>query len=136
MRYLLDTNTVSDFFKRHPQVMSRFQRMPPAWLAVSTVTMMEIEYGFERKPAAREKFGEVWAALLGDLHVLPYDAHDAAHTARLRAHLAAIGKPIGPFDLQLAGVALARHLTLVTHNTAEFTRVPDLLVEDWWQLLP
>ncbi|WP_034386374.1 PIN domain-containing protein [Deinococcus sp. YIM 77859] len=133
MRYLLDTNTVSDFFKRQPQVVARFQRTSPASLAISTVSVMEVEYGFERKPAAREKFGEVWAALLGDVHVLPYDSRDAVHTARLRAHLAGLGKPMGPFDLQLAGVALARHLTLVTHNTAEFTRVPALPVEDWWQ---
>lgn len=133
MRYLLDTNTVSDFLKRHPQVVARFQKTPPASLAISAVTVMEVEYGFERKPAAREKFGEVWTALLGDLHVLPYDSRDAGYTARVRAHLAELGKPIGPYDLQLSGVALARHLTLVTHNTAEFERVPALTVEDWWR---
>lgn len=133
MRYLLDTNTISDVLKRQPQVVARFRGTPPASLAISTVTVMEVEYGFERKPAAREKFGEVWTALLGDLHVLSYGSRDAAHTARVRAHLAERGKPIGPYDLQLAGVALARHLILVTHNTAEFERVPALTVEDWWR---
>ncbi|BDP40617.1 tRNA(fMet)-specific endonuclease VapC [Deinococcus aetherius] len=133
MRYLLDTNTVSDILKRQPPVVARFRKVSPTSLAISTVTVMEVEYGFERKPAAREKFGGVWTALLGDLHVLPYDSRDAAFTARVRAYLAGLGKPIGPFDTQLAGVALARHLTLVTHNTAEFERVPDLTVEDWWR---
>lgn len=133
MHYLLDTNAISDFFKKHPQVLARFQKTSPAQLAISTISVMEIEYGFERKPAAREKFGEVWASLLGDVHVLPYDARDATHTARTRAYLTGLGQSIGPFDLQLAGTALARRLTLVTHNTAEFTRVPALPVEDWWQ---
>lgn len=132
MRYLLDTNVVSDVLKRHPQVVARFRALPPSALAVSTVTVMEIEYGFGRKPAAREKLGEVWTALLGDLHVLPYDSRDAAHTARVRAHLAQLGQPIGPYDLQLAGMARARRLILVTHNTVEFGRVAALPVEDWW----
>lgn len=132
MRYLLDTNAVSDFFKRRPAVIARFQHTPPAWLAVSTVTVMEIEYGFGRNPIAREKLGAVWAALLADIHLLPYEARDALYTAQVRVYLAGAGTPIGPFDLQLAGTALARSLTLVTHNTAEFARVPGLMVEDWW----
>lgn len=132
MRYLLDTNAVSDVFKRQPQVVARFRRTAPAQLAVSTITVMEIEYGFERQPAARTRLGEVWRALLNEVQVLPYDSRDATHTAQARAHLAAAGTPIGPFDLQLAGTALARGLTLVTHNTAEFMRVPGLQVEDWW----
>jgi len=132
MRYLLDTNAVSDFFKRQPQVIARFRSTAPSQLAVSTVTVMEIEYGFGRNPAARERLGATWTALLADLHLLPYEARDALHTAQVRVQLAELGTPIGPFDLQLAGTALARNLTLVTHNTAEFTRVPGLMVEDWW----
>lgn len=133
MRYLLDTNAVSDFLKRHPQVVAQFQKTPPTALAISTVTVMEVEYGFERKPTARARLGAVWATLLGDIDVLPYDSRDATHTARIRSHLSGLGKPIGPYDLQLAGVALARHLTLVTHNTDEFMRVPGLTLEDWWK---
>ncbi len=132
MPYLLDTNVVSDFFRHHPAVVAHFGRVPPAQLAISTVTVMEIEYGFERNPAARARFGAVWAGLLGDLKVLAFESGDATHTARVRAHLASLGTPIGPFDLQLAGTALNRQLTLVTHNSDEFGRVPDLGTEDWW----
>ena len=49
----------------------------------------------------------------------------------IRAQLAAQGTPIGPYDLQIASIALANRLTLVTHNTSEFSRVPGLALEDW-----
>jgi len=130
--FLLDTNVVSDFFKHRAEVTTRFQSAAPSSLAISALTVMEIEYGFERQPAARSRFGTLWSALQYDLAVLPFETPDALSTARVRAHLARLGTPIGPFDLQLAGTALARGLILVTHNRAEFERVPDLALEDWW----
>lgn len=133
MRYLLDANAISDFFRQHPGVMARFERIAPADLAISSVTVMEIEYGLERQPAARQKFGQVWADFQGDIHLLAFEVPDAVRAGRLRAHLARLGTPIGPFDQQLAGTALARRLTLVSHNTAEFARVPGLTLEDWRQ---
>jgi tRNA(fMet)-specific endonuclease VapC len=131
MRYLLDTNTVSDFFRRHPAVLSRLRQLAPGDLAISSVTVMEIEYGMERQPSARRKFGQIWEDFQSDVHVLTYNTQDAVDTGRVRAHLARLGTPIGPFDLQLAGTALARRLTVVTNNTDEFSRVPELTLEDW-----
>lgn len=136
MRYLLDTNTVSDFFRQHPNVLTHFGQLAPAELAISSVTVMEIEYGFARQPTAQQKFGEVWTAFQRDVTVLEYAAPDAVQTGQLRAHLAGLGTPIGPFDLldlQLAGTALARRLILVSNNTAEFVRVPGLTLQDWRQ---
>lgn len=129
---LLDTNVVSDFFKHQAGVTARFQNAVPGSLAISALTVMEIEYGFERQPTARSRFGTLWTALQSDLWVLPFESPDAVSTARVRAHLSRLGTPIGPFDLQLAGTALARTLILVTHNRAEFERVPSLALEDWW----
>ncbi|GGR41790.1 PIN domain-containing protein [Deinococcus ruber] len=131
MRYLLDTNTVSDFFRKHPTVLARLRQVPPGDLAISSVTVMEIEYGMERQPSARKKFGQIWEDFQSDVHVLTYNTQDAVHTGRVRAHLARLGTPIGPFDLQLAGTALARRLTVVTNNTDEFSRVPEVTLEDW-----
>lgn len=111
--------------------MAGFRRHAPQDLSLSTVTVMEIEYGMERQPQARKRFGELWEGLQADLAILPFEAPDARHTAQIRAGLAAAGTPIGPFDLQLAGTARARGLTLLTHNTAEFARVPDLKWQDW-----
>ncbi|MBB5235593.1 PIN domain-containing protein [Deinococcus budaensis] len=130
-RFLLDTNVISDLFRGHAEVMAGFRRHAPQDLGISTLTVMEIEYGMERQPQARKKFGELWEGLQADLTLLPFEAPDARHTAQIRAALAAAGTPIGPFDLQLAGTARARRLTLITHNTAEFARVPDLKWQDW-----
>jgi tRNA(fMet)-specific endonuclease VapC len=55
----------------------------------------------------------------------------AERAGEVRAHLAADGQLIGPNDLFIAGIALARGMTLVTHNTKEFSRVPGLAIEDW-----
>lgn len=131
MRYLLDTNVISDLFRQHPEVLGQFGQHHPMDLCISTVTVMEIEFGLERQPAARQRFGEIWDELRTDLSVLPFESLDAVHTAQIRAVLATAGTPIGPFDLQLAGTARARSLTLVTHNTAEFARVAGLSLLDW-----
>jgi tRNA(fMet)-specific endonuclease VapC len=62
---------------------------------------------------------------------LPFDDRAAEEYGKLRAHLMALGSPIGPNDLMIASIALANQLTLVTHNTTEFSRVPGLVLEDW-----
>jgi tRNA(fMet)-specific endonuclease VapC len=63
--------------------------------------------------------------------VLEFDREDAVHSGQLRAELAASGTPIGPYDVLIAGQAIARGLTLITHNLREFQRAPGLQVEDW-----
>lgn len=60
-----------------------------------------------------------------------FDDLAAERYGELRAHLDAAGTPIGPNDLMIASIALANSLTLVTHNTGEFSRVPGLRLEDW-----
>ena len=59
------------------------------------------------------------------------DDRAAEEYGKVRAHLAALGTPIGPNDLLIAAIALANQMTLVTHNTTEFSRVPGLSLEDW-----
>jgi tRNA(fMet)-specific endonuclease VapC len=63
--------------------------------------------------------------------VLEFDEEDPRQAGQIRAQLASKGAPIGPYDVLIAGQARARELTLVTHNTSEFQRVPGLRVEDW-----
>ncbi len=62
---------------------------------------------------------------------LPFDDDAAEVFARIRFHLESRGMVIGPYDLQIASIALVHQLTVVTHNVAEFGRVPGLTVEDW-----
>jgi tRNA(fMet)-specific endonuclease VapC len=63
--------------------------------------------------------------------ILPFEAHAADEYSKIRSHLASLGTPIGPNDLMIAAIALANGQILVTHNTAEFGRVPGLVLEDW-----
>ena len=62
---------------------------------------------------------------------MPFDDKAANIFGEIRAYLASLGKPIGPYDLQIAAIALAHNVTVVTHNTDEFSRVPNLRIEDW-----
>ena len=69
--------------------------------------------------------------LLLRFEVLEFDREDALHSGQLRAELALSGTPIGPYDVLIAGQAIARGLTLITHNLREFQRAPGLQVDDW-----
>ena len=68
---------------------------------------------------------------LKELISLPFDDAAAEHYAQIRANLTSTGELIGPNDLIIAAIALTHNLTLVTHNTAEFSRVKTLQLEDW-----
>lgn len=69
-------------------------------------------------------------AFFAGIQILPFDSAAAKEYAVLRAHLERAGTPIGRNDLLIASIALAHNLILVTHNAAEFARVPGLVVED------
>ena len=91
---------------------------------------MEPIYGAEKSANPERNLADV-EGFAARLDVLPYDEHAAAHTGELRAELARVGKPIGPYDQMIAGHARSRGLVLVTNNVREFERVPGLRVEDW-----
>ena len=130
-RYLLDTNVISDFVRGERRVLARVKGARPDVLAVSTVTVMEIEYGLALQVARARRLRPVLEALIGSMAVLPFTSADAAAAALARAALRRSGRPIGPYDVLLAGCALSRGLVLVTANTDEFARVDGLVVEDW-----
>jgi tRNA(fMet)-specific endonuclease VapC len=97
---------------------------------------MEVEYGLARDPARGRKLAPVLRALLGAVTVLPCGIEDARASASLRASLEARGRPIGAYDVLIAGVALARGLVLVTSNVREFGRIAGLRVENWRNAQP
>jgi tRNA(fMet)-specific endonuclease VapC len=131
LRYLLDTTVISDFTRGEPAVLARLKATRKGDAAVSTVTVMEVEYGLLLNPARARKIEPMIRALLTDLEVFAYGLEDATATAAVRAALTKRGKPIGPYDLMIAGTALRRGLVMVTSNGAEFTRITGLIVEDW-----
>lgn len=131
MKYLLDTNICIYFLNgRKPKVREHVARHPRRDLAVSSVTVGELYYGVFRSEAV-EKNSAAVEAFLADLAVLPFDFAAARAFGEVKGELFRRGLPIGPYDLQIAAVALAADLTLVTHNTQEFRRIPLLRLEDW-----
>ena len=129
--YALDTNTLIYFFKGIGRVAENLLAQSPSEIEIPTVVVHEIETGIaksERAQARRSQFDQI----LEVVHLLPFDYAAARQAARLRARLERKGTPIGPLDTLIAGTALARGATLVTHNTVEFSRVEGLNLADWY----
>lgn len=130
VRYLLDTNTCIAAMRNHPKVVLRMNAVPPSECAISTITSYELYTGIEKCSSPARELAKV-NLLLCTVAQLVFDAAAAREAARIRALLESQGQPIGPYDLLLAGQAVAASLILVTANTREFSRVPGLTVEDW-----
>jgi tRNA(fMet)-specific endonuclease VapC len=131
LRYLLDTNVISDFVRGQPSVQERLRRTRPEQVAISSITVMEIDYGLALAPARARRLRPMLDALLGAVHLLPFTVEDARAAATVRSNLRRSGRPIGPFDILLAGTALAQGLSFVTANTKEFARIDGLPLLDW-----
>ena len=129
---VLDSNTISYYFRGDPQVVPRLQALRPADLGVPAIVEYELRYGLLRlPPAAAAPRLSALTQLLQAMQSLPFDAECAAHAARIRAELQATGTPIGPHDLLIAATALRYQATLITRNVREFSRVPGLLCLNW-----
>jgi len=129
--YLLDTNTVIYFFKGIGNVAPRLLDVPPAEVAISTITLFELHVGIEKAgaPAARLQQLDHFVSFV---RLVDFTQREAAAAAELRAELERKGRPIGPLDNLLAGTAIAHQATFVTRNVKEFSRVPGLTVESWY----
>lgn len=129
--YLLDTNICIYAMKNSYSCLTQklFQVLPSD-IFVSSITLGELEYG-----CAKSRWGQrsrdVMHLFLSAYDVLPFDNEDATLWGSLRADLAAKGSHIGPYDIQLAAQSISKGLILVTHNTKEFERVPNIVLEDW-----
>jgi tRNA(fMet)-specific endonuclease VapC len=133
MAFLLDTNACVDYFTgRYPSVVARIQGSSPEDLFVSVVVVAELRYGADHSARRRTSHSRI-DALIEEIEPLDFDLRAAATYGRVRAQLEAGGTPIGPNDMLIAAHALSRGLTVVTDNTAEFSRVKGLKVENWRQ---
>ena len=130
MRYLLDTNIVSDLV-RNPQgrIAQHIRKIGEAQVCTSIIVAAELRYG-----AAKKQFARLTAqlqAVLGALEVLPLEAPADTTYGALRARLEKAGRPIGANDLLIAAQALALGYTIVTDNEKEFAQIKDLPRENW-----
>jgi tRNA(fMet)-specific endonuclease VapC len=131
MRFLLDTNICIYLIKnRPPEVLEKFRKLRPSEIALSTITLFELQYGAE-KSNQRQRALFALERFLSPLSFVELDTAAAAEAAIIRARLEEKGTPIGPYDTLIAGVAKSKALTLVTNNVREFSRVEGLVVENW-----
>jgi len=132
--YLLDTNACIALINGAPaSVRSRFQKTIDggAQVYVSAVVTFELWYGIAKSARPELNTRRLETFLAGPVTLLPLDDEDARVAGSIRAKLEVSGKPIGAYDLLIAGQALARELTLVTANVSEFSRVKGLAWQDW-----
>jgi tRNA(fMet)-specific endonuclease VapC len=128
VKYLLDTNAVIALLKGLPGFLARIRRHKPRDFAISSIVAHELFYGAYKGQRTTENLARIEAIRFD---ILDFDRQDARCAGEARAALSATGTPIGPYDVLIAGQALARGLTLITHNVREFQRIPGLLIEDW-----
>jgi tRNA(fMet)-specific endonuclease VapC len=132
MIYLLDTNACINYIVGiSSHLKMRFVSTPPERIAICSVVETELYYGAFKSANPPKNLALYKAFIAGLKHNYPFDSAAALIAAEIRAHLAKAGTPIGPYDLQIAAIAIANNATLVTHNTREFQRVPGLLIDDW-----
>jgi tRNA(fMet)-specific endonuclease VapC len=126
--YLLDSNAVIALLKGRAGFSARLRRHRLGDVAISAIVAHELYYGAYKGRRTAQNLARVEALRF---EVLDFDREDARQAARMRAALATAGTPIRPYDVLIAGQAVARGLALVTHNTRELQRVEDLCIEDW-----
>ena len=114
--------------KSSSNFLGRMRQYQPTDFGMPAIVVHRLYFGANRSTQVARNLVRIEEI---QFEVLDFDAEDARQTGEIRAALAAAGSPIGPYDALIAGQAVARGLTLVTHNTREFRRVLRLVVEDW-----
>jgi len=135
MKYLLDTNVLSESVKTSPKktVLHKIERHQHE-ITTASVVWHELLYGCYRLPKSKkrsiiEQFLE--EVVYRDIPILPYDEHAAKWHARIRAHLIAKGQTPPFADGQIAAISKVNDLILVTNNTADFICFKELRLENW-----
>lgn len=130
-KFLLDTNICIYLIKKRPaEVLDRFRQHSPKNVAISIITLFELEYGIEKSMHAKNS-RKALSKFLSPLSLIGLDRDAVSQAASIRATLEKKGLPIGPYDLLIAGIARSRNMTLVTNNTREFERIDSLKLENW-----
>jgi len=129
--YMLDTDICSYIMKRSSQeLLKRLQQVRVSQVCISVITKSELLFGVEMSPR-RQQDEIALKAFLPYVDVLDFPDEAAPHYANIRAYLKTRGTMIGANDLFIAAHARSLGITLVTNNTQEFSRVPDMVLQNW-----
>jgi tRNA(fMet)-specific endonuclease VapC len=131
--YLLDSNAwIAIFRNKSSRILEALKQRPADQIVLCSVVLAELWYGVRRSAASHRLDNQ---RLVEDLQnrykSLPLDDRAAIESAQMRAELVSVGQTIGPYDLLIAAIAKTNELTLITHNIQEFSRIPNLKMEDW-----
>jgi tRNA(fMet)-specific endonuclease VapC len=129
--YLLDTNIISYWMRGDRAVIDRIKKNAPSDLFLSTITLAEILYGIEKSPIKKRERRLKIKQISSLLGIYSFDEAATGKYAVIRTQLERKGRVISERDTQIASIAMANMLTIVTHNVKEFGRVEKLTVEDW-----
>lgn len=131
LKYLLDTNACIVYIKNFQSgVRRKLEIIPKLNVAVCSIVKAEMFYG-SMKSQTPQKSLAIQRKFFAQFESLPFDDEAALIFGEIRADLTRKGTLIGAYDMQIAAIALANDLTLVTHNTREFSRIGQLKIEDW-----
>ena len=129
--YLLDTHILICAYRDLGGCRQRLEAHNAADIHISAINIAEIEYGIA-KSSHPEGLRLFLSSVQSRYALQPMSAQAARQAGQLQAALERQGQPIGPYDLLIAGIALANNLTVITRNTREFERVPGLKLENWY----
>ena len=131
MEFLLDTNICIYIIKNRPiSVRKKFESLDPGQIGISSITLAELKYGVE-KSGNPQKNQNAIELFLHPLSIYSFDARATEKYGKIRAFLEKNGTPIGPLDTLIAAHAMSLNQVLVTNNIKEFSRVPQLKLENW-----
>jgi tRNA(fMet)-specific endonuclease VapC len=129
--FLLDTNIVSYWMRGDQKIIKKLKKHKPHELSLSTITLAEIFYGIRKSNVKKKERRDKIESICAQLDVFPFDKTAADNYGTIRVFLERKGIPISERDLQIASIAMANNLIVVTHNIKEFERISGLISEDW-----
>ena len=131
MKLLLDTNMcIYVMNKRPPHVVEQFNDYSPGEIGVTAITVAELQFGVAKSQQIQRNRSAL-LRFLAPLEIVPFAAPASEHYGLIKANLRRSGKMIGELDCLIAAQALALDIPIITNNTSEFQRVPDLKLENW-----
>lgn len=131
MKYMLDTNICIGLIRHKPQsLIERLTSCAPGEVCVSAITVAKLAHGAQKSNKVEENISALEQFLL-PLEVADFDQRASAAYGYVRAFLEREGKVIGSMDMLIGAHALSLNVIMVTNNTDEFRRIPNLKIEDW-----
>lgn len=137
MKYLLDTNILSELVKKrpNPHLINRLRSKPPESLFTSCICVMELRFGSALRKDSEVFWERVTAEILSRVEILPFDFPEAVMAGDLLASFQKTGQLIGMEDILIASTALSHSCIMVTANVRHFLRVGTLKIENWMEPL-